>query len=99
MPGSAFIINGLPDNIMNYEHRYDSGVDAVNLKWWWRHEMETLSALAWLVALCVGNLFHTAGHFWEEHAQPLVDSPHKGPAMQDFDVFFVVSMLHQVIII
>ena len=32
MPGSAVIINGLPDNIMNYEHRYDSSVDAAYLK-------------------------------------------------------------------
>ena len=43
---------------------------------WWRHCMETLSAL---LVLCEGN-----------HGSPM-ESPHRGQVIRNLDVFFVVS--------
>ena len=37
-----------------------------------------------------GNTFHITGPLWGNRREP-VDSPHKGPVTQRFDVFFVVS--------
>ena len=39
------------------------------------------------------DVFRITGPLWEESTGDWpVDSPHKGPVMRDFDVFFVVSV-------
>ena len=45
---------------------------------WWRHQMETFSAL---LAICAGI-----------HRSP-VNSPHKGPVTRSFDVFFISAQM------
>ena len=69
---------------------HQKGLD-ITVKWTWKKLF-----LKFMTAWC-GNAFCTTGTVWVEFAshwriQSMVASPNRGPVMQRFDVFFVVTL-------